>query len=468
MVEECSRSQNSASATPMDVDAVGKGKGKGCFVCKDCKFNQAKGKAQGNGKAKNTPLDKNTPAKFEGECRHCSKKGRKWTDCRKRLAEAKNEKVPAIGEAPSTATVAAVEETEVIDGAGICGKSSNNKPVDAEFLPLDSACEEHTCPSNFGEGGRDLGPSNMQLRNANGLSIPSGRKVMVPHDVLGLGGRVILHAQTPFVQSDVKRPLLIVGKLTQSGAEVKFGSKGSWIDLQKRADLVRGLQGTPWDRLAGRPVGRPRKTAPQATPVATPPVAKETERSAKAEDLNRVPRATDTEKETRSSPSRPMETEAGGARDNTASDETPQAPVPARCIPMEQADTTGGQPVSSGVKRDPPDEDEQGAMFLHVEGLTTVDAEEIPCESSVEDDFLMDENTEGVNEEIVKTIVAGKQKELDAMEAFGIFDVCEKLPREAKVIITRWENVPKGDKWRCRFIARWFRHGDPEMEGLHT
>ena len=39
-----------------------------------------------------------------------------------------------------------------------------------------------------------------------------------------------LHAQTPFVQSDVKR-LLSVGKLTKSGAEVKFGSKGSWIDL---------------------------------------------------------------------------------------------------------------------------------------------------------------------------------------------------------------------------------------------
>ena len=50
---------SSASATPMDVDAVGKGNGKGCFVCgrpghaqKDCKLNQAKGKAQGKGKAK--------------------------------------------------------------------------------------------------------------------------------------------------------------------------------------------------------------------------------------------------------------------------------------------------------------------------------------------------------------------------------------------------------------------------------
>ena len=38
------------------------------------------------------------------------------------------------------------------------------------------------------------GPSNVQLRNANGLAIPSGRKVMVSYDVLGPGGRVILHA----------------------------------------------------------------------------------------------------------------------------------------------------------------------------------------------------------------------------------------------------------------------------------
>ena len=64
----------------------------------------------------------------------------------------------------------------------------------------------------------------------------------------------------------------------------------------------------------------------------------------------------------------------------------------------------------------------------------------------------------GVNEEIVKAIVAGKKKELDAMEAFGIIDVCEELPRDAKVVATRWENVLKGDKWRCRFVAREFRH----------
>ena len=95
--------------------------------------------------------------------------------------------------------------------------------------------------------------------------------------------------------------------------------------------------------------------------------------------------------------------------------------------------------------------------------VATADAEEIPCEVSVEDDFMIDENTEGVNEEIVKAIVADKKKEFDVMEAFGIFDVCEETPRDAKVITTTWENVPKGDKWRCRFVGREFRHDDPEM-----
>ena len=125
---------SSASATPMDVDAVGKCKGKGCFVCgrpghaaKDCKFNQAKSKAQGKGKAKNTPPDKNTPAKFEGECRHCGKKGHKWAECRKRLAEANDKKVHAFDGTPTTATVVAVEDKEENDEAGICGDWSDDE-----------------------------------------------------------------------------------------------------------------------------------------------------------------------------------------------------------------------------------------------------------------------------------------------------------------------------------------------------
>ena len=64
--------------------------------------------------------------------------------------------------------------------------------------------------------------------------------------------------------------------------------------------------------------------------------------------------------------------------------------------------------------------------------------------------------------------MAGKKKELDAMGAFGIFDVCEELPKDPKVITTRCENVPTGDKWRCRFVAKEFRDDDPEMEGFHT
>ena len=216
-----------ANSTPLDFDGVGKGMGKECSRSRSERlqvqpFSQAKGKGQSKGKTKSTSTDKNTPAKFEGKCRHCGKKGHKWADCRKRLAEAKDKNDHAVDGAPSTATVAAEEDTEVIDEPGMCGDCSddvnnrgdtseawvpsvegNDKPVDAEFLLLDSACEEHICPWNFAECGRDLGPSNVQLRNATGLSIPSGRR----------------------------RPLRSVGNLTMSSAENKFGSKGSWIDL---------------------------------------------------------------------------------------------------------------------------------------------------------------------------------------------------------------------------------------------
>ena len=82
----------------------------------------------------------------------------------------------------------------------------------------------------------------------------------------------------------------------------------------RRADLVKSLQGTPRDGLAGRPAGRPCKTAPQAPPVATLPVAEASEQpsedasercSAKAQDLTPpvvphvlpFPRAADSESE---------------------------------------------------------------------------------------------------------------------------------------------------------------------------
>ena len=77
-------------------------------------------------------------------------------------------------------------------------------PTDAEFFPLESACEEHTCPIIFSASDHEFGPSNVPLSNANGLSIPSGRRVMVSYNILGPGGRVVMHSQTPFVQSDVR------------------------------------------------------------------------------------------------------------------------------------------------------------------------------------------------------------------------------------------------------------------------
>ena len=167
-----------------------------------------------------------------------------------------------------------------------------------------------------------------------------------------------------------------------------------------------------------------------------------------------------------------METEDGG-RSRQHSQRRPCAGrIASSCSEMERTDQSVAHNVKSVNPRAPvssvmraqqnlSDEDEQGGKFQQVEGLTTVDAEEIPCEFSVEDDFLIDENAEGIDEEMVKAIVAGNKIEFDAT-------VCEELPKDAKIITTRWENVvPKGEKWRCRFVAREFRHDDPEV-GLDT
>ena len=68
--------------------------------------------------------------------------------------------------------------------------------------------------------------------------------------------------------------------------------------------------------------------------------------------------------------------------------------------------------TNSGIKRDARAAElpvVQGGKFQQVEGLTTVDAAEIPCEFSVEDDFVIDENAEAVDEEMVKAVLAGKK-----------------------------------------------------------
>ena len=100
--------------------------GRSGHAAKDCKLNRGKGNGKSKGKSKSTN-DKNSPAKFEVECRHCGKKGHKWADCWKRLAEAKDKKVHAVDGAPSIATVAAVEDTGEIDEAGICGNYSDEQ-----------------------------------------------------------------------------------------------------------------------------------------------------------------------------------------------------------------------------------------------------------------------------------------------------------------------------------------------------
>ena len=113
-------------------------------------------------------LTRTAPPSSRASVATVARKATNVADCGKRLAEARDEKVHAVDGTPSTAT-AAVEDTGEIDEAGICGRWSDDDdsgvdtsetwvlsvegselPADAEFFPLDSACEENTCSTCFG------------------------------------------------------------------------------------------------------------------------------------------------------------------------------------------------------------------------------------------------------------------------------------------------------------------------------
>ena len=128
---------------------------------------------------------------------------------------------------------------------------------------------------------------------------------------------------------------------------------------------------------AGRPVGRPRRTALLAPSVPTLQWSRKVKDRVKMQVsaavrtrkisilpeflVQQSPRANRGHRHP--DQRRPK---MGGARDNTASDDCPQAPVPAPSNPMEQA-------AQVSIKRDVrtaelSDGDEQGGKFLQVEG----------------------------------------------------------------------------------------------------
>ena len=104
-----------------------------------------------------------------------------------------------------------------------------------------------------------------------------------------------------------------------------------------------------------------------------------------------------------------MDTDHGFAWVDPTNDDVAQIRTltPAPSSPADQTNQGGKRSVqpasqpeqskrntSFGVKRDAravelPDEDEPGGKFQQVEGLTTVDAEEIPCEFSVGGSLLL-------------------------------------------------------------------------------
>ena len=128
---------------------------------------------------------------------------------------------------------------------------------------------------------------------------------------------------------------------------------------QRRADLLKSLQGTPWGRLAGRPAARRRKTNPQVCLLRHLHWPKKVSVRVKMRMSAAVRRrkisilqqslmssqflARQTPRTNGARHSGPMDIDCGGTRGNTASDDRAQArsPAPPPNSPVEQTDQGG-------------------------------------------------------------------------------------------------------------------------------
>ena len=90
------------------------------------------------------------------------------------------------------------------------------------------ACEEHTCPWNFAEGGRDLGLEKREW-SPNSFRQESD----------GVIRRVGSRRSRDIGCSNSFRAERRQKGITMSAAEVKFASKGSWIDLHTDSGVQR-------------------------------------------------------------------------------------------------------------------------------------------------------------------------------------------------------------------------------------
>ena len=131
---------------------------------------------------------------------------------------------------------------------------------------------------------------------------------------------------------------------------------------QRRGDLVKKFQGTPWDRLAGKPVARPRKAPPQATPVVRPPTIVQ---SLKPSDESSEPMDTDHGGASSATPSTHEHT-LGQLQTAASSEPSMQPRSFSQRLHQERHGT------ASGIKRDArtaelPDENEGGAAGRRVD-----------------------------------------------------------------------------------------------------
>ena len=112
------------------------------------------------------------------------------------------------------------------------------KAVSFSLAMLDSGAYTHCCPPSFRPDIELLPPnSDLKLNAANGSLLKIYGRKMVPVLLKSTTGE-ILKVTIRFVVTDVTKPILSVPVLKESGYDVTFSNKGSFIEKSERRVML--------------------------------------------------------------------------------------------------------------------------------------------------------------------------------------------------------------------------------------
>ena len=259
-----------------------------------------------------------------------------------------------------------------------------------------------------------------------------------------------------------------------------------------RADgeLLKSIVGTPWNRQCEAPRGRPRQTQPtgfvvlpsSGVPSVQPPGP------AEAPEVQTAPEA-EIQTEHHSGGAMPEKPAGESESSPEAIVSSPQPQLQSQQTPGQQAASSGGLASDQLLPAEPQSPDTRTSAMRQLEQQWLEETGLSPKRLRKSDDMVNatgiadglhgaepddDPELEDVSDlqtkEDVKDIIAGKSRELDNMDLFGLYDVVSKDNALGKRVIKgRWVVVKRGQsEWRCRWVCKDFKVMDPNADGLFT